>query len=88
MLLMKPILARQDDLLWLIGDSDEEVLLRQTIEICLIHPHSKPVVIMRELENKADVKLLRELERELNVWDDKLDPEIAIEGTRELLQRV
>ena len=88
MLLMKPILASQADLLWLVGDSDEEVLLRHTIEICLIHPHAKPVVIMRELEYKVDAKVLRELERELNVWDDKLDPEIAIEGTRELLQRV
>lgn len=88
MLLMKPILASQADLLWLVGDSDEEVLLRHTIEICLIHPHSKPVVIMRELESKVEAKMLLELERELNVWDDKLDPEIAIEGTRELLQRV
>ena len=88
MLLMKPILAKQADLLWLFGDSDDELLLRHAIEICLNHPHSNPAVIMRELENKVDEKILLALKRELNLWDDKLNPEIAIEGTRELLQRV
>ena len=88
MLVMQPNLAVAEDLLWLKGQSEEELLLQNTIEICLIHPHSKPVVIMRELEKRVDAEVLNEIRRELNLWDDKLDPAIAIEGTRQILKRV
>ncbi|MEO7343483.1 MAG: DNA primase, partial [Methylotenera sp.] len=86
MLLMQPDLANSDDLLWLIGNSEEERLLRHAIEICLLHPHSKPVVIMRELESKIDAKMLRELERELNVLDETLDFALELAGARQQLQ--
>ncbi|HYN53444.1 MAG TPA: DNA primase, partial [Methylotenera sp.] len=86
MLLMQPSLANSEDLLWLVGNSDEERLLRQAIEICLLHPHSKPVVIMRELESKVDAKILRELERELNVLDETLDFALELAGARQQLQ--
>jgi DNA primase len=87
MLFMQPGLASQDDLLWLQGDSNEEVLLQQAIETCLMHPHSKPVVIMRELENKVDAKLLRELERELSLLDETLDFASEFAGARQQLQQ-
>lgn len=86
MLLMQPSLASSDDLLWVVGNSDEEVLLRHTIEICLLHPHSKPVVIMRELESKVNAQMLRELERELNVLDETLDFALELAGARQQLQ--
>lgn len=86
MLLMQPSLANADDLLWLVGNSDEELLLRHTIEICLLHPHSKPVVIMRELEGKVDAKMLRELERELSVLNENLDFALELAGARQQLQ--
>ncbi len=86
MLLMQPSLANTEDLLWLVGNSDEERLLRHAIEICLLHPHSKPVVIMRELESKVDAKMLRELERELNVLDETLDFALELAGARQQLQ--
>ena len=85
MLLMQPSLANEDDLLWLVGHSDEEELLRHTIEICLLHPHSKPVVIMRELEAKIEVKSLRELEREMNLLDETLDFALELAGARQQL---
>lgn len=86
MLLMQPSLANAEDLLWLVGNSDEERLLRHAIEICLLHPHSKPVVIMRQLESKVDAKILRELERELNVLDETLDFALELAGARQQLQ--
>ena len=86
MLLMQPSLASADDLLWLVGKSDEELLLRHTIEICLLHPHSKPVVIMRELEGKVDAKMLREFERELSVLNETLDFALELAGARQQLQ--
>lgn len=86
MLLMQPALATRDDLLWAEGQADEDILLQQTIETCLIHPHSKPVVIMRELESRVDAKVLAELERELNVLDETLDLAEELTGARRQLE--
>src|SRR5450830_2100235 len=85
MLLMQPAMASRDDLSWAEGDADEDILLQQTIETCLNHPHSKPVVIMRELENRVDPKVLHELERELNVLDETLDLAQELAGARRQL---
>ncbi len=86
MLLMQPALADKADLEWLDGVEDEDILLRHTIEICLTHPHSKPVVLLRALENKVDVKVLRELQRELSLLDETLDLAKELMGTRQQLQ--
>ena len=86
MLLMQPSLANKNDLAWALGSADEDILLQQTIEIYLHHPHSKPVVIMRELEHKLDEKVLSELARELNVLDDTIDFSLEISGARSQLQ--
>ena len=92
MLLMQPALASADDLLWVQTDSDEELLLHQAIETCLLHPHSKPVVVMRELareiEGKVDAKLLRELERELSLFDETLDFALGFAGAKQQLQQM
>jgi DNA primase len=88
MLLMQPALALRDDLVWAEGHADEDILLQQTIETCLNHPHSKPVVIMRELESRVDAKVLAELERELNTLDETLDLAQELEGARRQLYDV
>ncbi len=88
MLLMQPALALRDDLAWAEGHADEDILLQQTIETCLNHPHSKPVVIMRELESRVDTKVLAELERELNTLDETLDLAQELEGARRQLYDV
>lgn len=86
MLLMQPALASRDDLSWAEGNADEDILLQQTIEICLNHPHSKPVVIMRELESRVDANVLAELERELNVLDETLNLVEELAGARRQLE--
>ncbi|MFZ3088591.1 MAG: DNA primase, partial [Methylotenera sp.] len=86
MLLMQPALASESDLAWLDDKTEEDILLKQTIETCLLHPHSKPVVLLRELESKVDAKVLRELERELSILDETLDLEKELAGTRRQLQ--
>jgi DNA primase len=85
---MQPSLVDKADLLWIEGSSDDELLLRQTIETCLIHPHSKPVVIMRELESKVDTNIITELKRELNVLDETLDLAQAMSGARQQLKQL
>lgn len=86
MLLMQPALASESDLAWLDDKTEEDILLKQTIETCLLHPHSKPVVLLRELESRVDAKVLRELERELSILDETLDLEKELAGTRRQLQ--
>lgn len=86
MMLMRPALASAGDLAWVAGQNAEDLLLKQTIETCLQHPHSKPAVLLRELENKVEVTILRELERELTLLDDTLDLEKELIGTRLQLQ--
>jgi DNA primase len=88
MLLMRPALAIESDLVWVDGEAEEDILLKQTIETCLSHPHSKPAVLMRELEGKVEAKGLRELERELSLLDETLDLERELAGTRQQLQDV
>jgi DNA primase len=88
MLLMQPSLALASDLFWVNGQADEDILLKLTIETCLSHPHSKPAVLMRELEGKVEAKVLRELERELSLLDETLDLEKELAGTRGQLQDV
>ncbi len=88
MLLMQPDLANAEDLEWLPSETEEEELLRLTIETCLLHPHSKPVVIMRELEDKVDTKLFRELERELSLLDETLDLALEFAGAKQQLAQV
>lgn len=86
-MLMHPSLASEADLLWIVGSSNDELLLRKTIETCLNHPHSKPVVIMRELEHEIDAAAMQELQRELSVLDESLDLAQELEGARQQLQQ-
>ena len=85
---MRPALVVESDLSGVVGQAEEDVLLKQAIEICLLHPHSKPVVLLRELESKVEAKVLRELERELSMLDETLDLEKALAGTRRQLQDI
>ena len=88
MLLMQPALASQADLIWADGRSEEDALLRQTIEICLQHPNSKPVVLLRALEEKIAPSVLQELEREMSLLDEVLDMAQELAGARRQLQDV
>ena len=87
-MMMLPSLADKADLLWVIGNSEDEILLRQTIETCLLHPHSKPVVIMRELEGKVDSKTILSLKKELNLLDETLDLAKELVGARQQLKQL
>ena len=87
-LLMHPELADEADLVWLNGVEGEDVLLRHVIEICLAHPHSKPVVLLRALEYKIETNVLRDIERELSLLDETLDMAKELAGARQQLHDV
>ena len=92
-LLRQPALAIEADLTLMndmvsAGNLDEDILLQQTIATCLNHPHSKPAVIMRELERTVNPKIIRQLERELALLDETLDLAQELVGARQQLQQV
>jgi DNA primase len=88
LLLMQPGLATQDDLEWVAGTSDEDVLVKQAIEVALANPRSNPAALVQELQNKVNERLLREIQRELHVLDEKLDVALAFEGARKQLREM
>jgi len=53
-----------------------------------MYPHSKPAVLLRELERKIDTSILQELQRELTLLDDTLDQAQEVVGARQQLQAV
>jgi len=88
MQLMLPAMANQADLEWISGEHDEDVLLRRTVETCIANPQSKPVVLLRVLENKVPSHLFRELEHELSRIDETLDLQVELAGARAQLQSI
>ncbi len=88
MLIMQPSLADATDLEWIIGDDALEILLQQTIEICLQNPHAKPVVIMRALAAHIDEQIFKDLEQELNQLDETLDFNSELVGAKQQLNNI
>lgn len=86
MMLMQPALASASDLQWVQDETEDDQLLKLTIEICLAHPQSKPAALLHELENRIDVKTLNTLQRELSLLDETLDLAQELSGTRRQLQ--
>jgi len=87
-LLRRSSLAMQADLAWVDGQTEEDVLLKHTIETCLLNPHSNSAAILHELEARVEVKVLSGLGRELMMLDETLDFEKELAGIRLQLQDV
>lgn len=87
-LLRRPSFAMQADLALVDGRTDEDMLLKQTIETCLLYPHSNSAVLLHELEAKIEAKVLNELGSELMLLDETLDFEKELAGIRMQLQDV
>lgn len=85
MLLMRPNLVMQDDLQCLQNETEEERLLSAAIEVAITYPSSKPAAILHQLQDKADARLIREVERELHLLDESLDIELELIGARQQL---
>jgi len=82
MLLMRPDLVTMQDLSWVKGDTEEDKMLRAAIDAAILYPSSKPAAILHYMQEKADAKLMREVERELQLLDESLDIELEMTGAR------
>jgi DNA primase len=82
MLLMRPDLVSAQDLDWVKGDTEEDKMLRAGIDAAVLYPSSKPAAILHQMQDKADAKLMREVERELQLLDESLDITLEMSGAR------
>ena len=88
MLLMQPGLARQEDMDWANGHTEEDVLVRMVLQAALMNPQSNPAALVQELQSRVDAGLLRDIQRELHVLDEQLDVALAFEGARKQLKEL
>lgn len=86
LLLMRPALARNEDLNWISGESDEDNMLRAAVEVALLNPQSKPSAVQYQLRQRLDQHLMDELVSEWSQLDDTLDHALELEGARRQLQ--
>ncbi len=79
-LLMRPQWARQDLLDQVLGESDEEHMLREVIKTSIANPQSRPVVLLQIVSQGISEVLRNQLHRELSLLDESLDFTLEFEG--------
>ncbi len=88
MLLMQASLAREEDLQWLHGQGEDDMMVRAVIETALLNPQSNPAALLHQLEKHLDARMLREIQRELHILDETLDIALEFEGARKQLREI
>ena len=88
MLLMRPDLVNAQDLNLIKGGTEEDQLLIAGINAAFLYPTSKPAAILHHMQDKADAKLMREIERELQLLDESLDIALEMTGARKQLTEI
>ena len=88
MLLMRPDLVNGEDLSLVKGGNEEDHLLIAGINAAILYPSSKPAAILHHMQDKVDAKLMREIERELQLLDDSLDIALEMSGARKQLTEI
>jgi DNA primase len=79
-LLMRPQWARHDLLDQVLGESDEEHMLREVVKASIAHPQSRPVVLLQIVSQGISEVLRNQLHRELSLLDESLDFTLEFEG--------
>jgi DNA primase len=82
MMLMRPDLVEAHDSSLVKGDAEEDKMLRAGLEAAMLYPNSKPAAILHHMQDRVDAKLMREVERELQLLDESLDIALEMSGAR------
>lgn len=80
MLLMQPSLAKPAHLDFGLGFSEQDILLKSIVNVALQQPQSKPAALLHSIEAQIEPRLLREIQRELQLLDESLDFKLEFEG--------
>ena len=82
MMLMRPDLVEAHDSSLVKGHLEEDKMLRAGLEAAMLYPNSKPAAILHHMQDRVDAKLMREVERELQLLDESLDIALEMSGAR------
>src|SRR5450830_1138286 len=85
MLLMQPALASAADLDWVQGNAEDDLLVVAAIKAALAYPNAHAASLLMQLDGEIDGRLMRELERELHLLDEKVDFALEFNGARKHL---
>jgi DNA primase len=80
MLMMQPSLAKPEHLNFGLGFSEQDILLKAVVNAALQQPQSKPAALLHTIEPQIELRLLRELQRELQLLDESLDFKLEFAG--------
>ena len=80
MLMMQPSLAKPEYLDFGAGFTEQDVLLKAAINAALQQPQSKPATLLHSIESQVEPRLLREIQRELQLLDESLNVELEFAG--------
>lgn len=79
-LLMRPQWANISLLENILGESDEEQMLRVVVKAAMAQPESRPVVLLQMIGSAISEILRNQLHRELSLLDETLDFTLEFEG--------
>jgi len=85
MLLMQPSLAIAEDMAWVCEHTEEDVLVKAALQVSLSYPTAKPAAILHQMQSLVEGRLMRELEREIQILDESLDFALEFGGARKQL---
>ena len=85
LIILKPELAINEDLLLVQSDSFEDDLLKKVLTMTLNQPDSKPSSILHGLKSQVESTIMDLVYEELSHFDDQIHFESEIEGARKTL---
>lgn len=80
MLLMRPQWAKPELMHEIVGEGDEEHMLRVVLRATMAKPESRPVVLLQMITPYVSEALRHQLQRELSLLDETLDFTLEFEG--------
>lgn len=80
MLLMQPSLAKAEHLNFAQGFTEEDMLLKATLNAALAQPQSRPAALLHVIEPQVEPRLLHEIQRELTLFVESPEAKLEFEG--------
>jgi DNA primase len=80
MLLMRPQWAKPELMTEIVGEGDEEQMLRVMLRAAIAKPDARPVVLLQMITPYISEVLRHQLQRELSLLDETLDFTLEFEG--------
>lgn len=86
MVMMRPQLAQAKHLSLAEGFSEEDILLKATLQAAMAQPHAKAGALMHAIESQVDARLMRDIQREVQLLDENLDFDLEFSGAHAQLE--